>query len=229
MSETPGAYDIYLEIGERKTFAGAMAWPGWCRPGRDEQSAIQALLDAGPRYSKILQPTEVEFEAPTQASAFTVIERLTGNSTTDFGAPNIPPSSDDDPIAEEELQRFQHVLQGCWLAFDNAVTLATGKELRKGPRGGGRELDGIIDHVIGADVSYLRALGWKVKDDEDAQVKQRLARIREGILEGLTAAAGGELPTEGPRGGKRWVPRYFVRRVAWHVVDHAWEIENRIM
>jgi hypothetical protein len=26
----------------------------------------------------------------------------------------------------------------------------------------------------------------------------------------------------------RWPPRYVVRRAAWHVLDHAWEIEDRI-
>jgi hypothetical protein len=26
---------------------------------------------------------------------------------------------------------------------------------------------------------------------------------------------------------KLWSPRYFVRRSAWHALDHAWEIEDR--
>jgi hypothetical protein len=44
----------------------------------------------------------------------------------------------------------------------------------------------------------------------------------------LAAGARGELPERGPRGGARWTPRSFVRRVAWHVLDHAWEIEDRL-
>jgi hypothetical protein len=48
------------------------------------------------------------------------------------------------------------------------------------------------------------------------------------MLDGLTAAAQGKIPAQGPRGGKRWSPRYFVRRVAWHVLDHAWELEDRL-
>jgi len=39
----------------------------------------------------------------------------------------------------------------------------------------------------------------------------------------------GEIPHQGPRGGALWTPRYFVRRVAWHTVDHLWEIEDRIV
>jgi hypothetical protein len=58
---------------------------------------------------------------------------------------------------------------------------------------------------------------------------ERKARVRREVIQGLQAAADGQLPRKGPRGGKRWSPRFFVRRLAWHVVDHAWEIEDRII
>ena len=80
-----------------------------------------------------------------------------------------------------------------------------------------------------ADEGYLKRIGWKVPKIEHENVETKLARVREEILEGLVAVAAGELPTIGPRGGKRWTARFFVRRVAWHVVDHAWEIEDRIV
>ena len=31
-----------------------------------------------------------------------------------------------------------------------------------------------------------------------------------------------------PDGGK-WPPRYAARRIAWHALDHAWEIEDRVI
>jgi hypothetical protein len=35
-------------------------------------------------------------------------------------------------------------------------------------------------------------------------------------------------PVADPRQTKRpWSPRFFVRRSAWHALDHAWEIEDR--
>jgi hypothetical protein len=70
-------------------------------------------------------------------------------------------------------------------------------------------------------------LGWKsVKADGDGP-EQELARTRQAILDALAASARGEMAPRGPRGGLRWTPRYFVRRVAWHVLDHAWEVEDR--
>lgn len=222
-------HDIYLEIGEKKAFAGSVAWPGWCRSGRDKESAMQALIDTGPRYAQIVNPAGLDFEAPEQISDFNILERLDGNRTTDFGAPDIPLAKDKDPINADELERFKTLLKACWATFDKAVKKAEGKELRKGPRGGGRDLEKIIEHVIGADEAYLKRISWKIENFQETGSDKRLAHIRDEILDGLTAAARGELPTEGPRGGKRWSPRYYVRRVAWHVIDHAWEIEDRIL
>ena len=51
--------------------------------------------------------------------------------------------------------------------------------------------------------------------------------LRQLALDGLAAGMRGELPASGPRGGKIWSPRFFARYVAWHTLDHAWEIEDR--
>ena len=32
---------------------------------------------------------------------------------------------------------------------------------------------------------------------------------------------------EWPAVEKGWLPRYAARRIAWHVLDHAWEIEDK--
>jgi hypothetical protein len=157
------------------------------------------------------------------------VERLEGNATTDFGAPGAILISDDKTIEPPELQALRMLLQACWMAFDEAVEMAAEKELRKGPRGGGRELLGIVEHVLTADVNYLRRIGWKVEPSSDDDVAARLDHMRAQILDGFVASARGELPSQGPRGGKRWTPRFFVRRVAWHVIDHAWEIEDRVL
>ena len=96
------------------------------------------------------------------------------------------------------------------------------------PRGGGRDLERIINHVIDGDRGYLSRLAWKHKRDEGTNLADELNRTRQAILDALEAAVSGELPEKGPRGGIIWKPRFFMRRVAWHVLDHAWEIEDRI-
>lgn len=220
-------FDVFLEIGKKKVFAGAMRWPGWCRSGRDEGTALQTLLEYGPRYELAVQGAGLGFKAPEDVSAFEVVERVEGNATTDFGAPDAGLSTDELPLDEDEILRFQELLKSCWDAFDRVVSSAEGVELRKGPRGGGRDLESIQEHVIMADEGYLKRIGWNL-DKDGWKDEDRLVKTREGILDGLVACAAGELPSVGPRGGKRWKPSVFVRRVAWHVIDHAWEIEDRI-
>jgi len=228
MAHSSNKIKAYLEVGKRRTFAGALEWPGWCRIGRDEDAALQALLAYGPRYARILGLAGIEFQVPADASAFVMVERLEGNATTDFGAPDVAPSSDTRPIDAAELQRFQTLLAAYWQAFDMAARKASGKELRKGPRGGGRDLEGIIQHVLGADQSYLARLSRKHQKSEEHDLSVELNQTRHEMLNALVAAARGQVPARGPRGGVIWTSRYFVRRVAWHLLDHLWEIEDRM-
>src|SRR5947207_14467453 len=106
MARPSNQINVYLEIGKKRAFAGAVDWPGWCRSGRDEGSALQALFDNGPRYAQVLSGTQLGFRAPAGVSAFSVVERLEGSSTTDFGAPDAAPSADTSPVDEAELERF---------------------------------------------------------------------------------------------------------------------------
>lgn len=218
---------IYIETGSKRSFAGAVEWPGWCRSGRDEAAAIQTLAEYGSRYARAIGEAQVGFELPADPSVFSVDERLKGNATTDFGSPGIPPAADAKPMKAAELERSAAILRACWRTFDRAVGEAKGSALRKGPRGGGRELEEIVRHGLEADEAYLAKLGWAFTREEKSNPDAEIRRMRGAILEALTAAAEGKLPARGPRGGLHWTPRYFVRRVAWHMLDHAWEIEDR--
>jgi hypothetical protein len=227
MTQDTKTVDVYLEIGKKRTIAGAIDWPGWCRIGRDEDTALQALAEYGPRYARALARSRLGFKAPDDTAALKVVDRLDGNTTTDFGAPDIAPPADAQPVDEDELGRLQSILRACWRALDAAAEEAKGKELRKGPRGGGRDLDKIVEHVLGSEAGYLARLAWKPQKSEADDAKERIERHRQDVLDALAAAARGETPKQGPRGGAIWTPRYFVRRDAWHILDHAWEIEDR--
>jgi hypothetical protein len=222
--------DVYLEVGKKRTFAAALDWPGWCRSGKDDVSALQALLDYGPRYALAIADSHLGFIAPGELQTLTVIERLEGNAVTDFGAPVVAPSADQAPLSQAELERFRALLQAMWDSFDATVCAAEDKALRTGPRGGGRDLQKIIDHVYGADQGYLSRLGGALSPEQKkAAARQGFPALRQAVLDTLGPAARGELPREGPRGGKRWGPRFYVRYSAWHLLDHTWEIEDRVI
>jgi hypothetical protein len=84
-----------------------------------------------------------------------------------------------------------------------------------------------VAHVVGAEASYARMIGAKAKGFEEADAGALRDDERALVLEGLERALIDGIPSRGPRGGKRWSARYFVRRAAWHVLDHAWEIEDK--
>jgi hypothetical protein len=157
------------------------------------------------------------------------LDRLKGNATTDFGAPDAQLLDDWEPIEDKKIERFKVILYSCWQAFDQAILAAQGKELQKGPRGGGRDLAKIIQHVVEAEEGYLRVLGYKTDGMKDTSIEERKNHLREEAFKGLDLAVNGQISKKGPKGGKRWPPAFFIRRVAWHALDHAWKIENRIL
>jgi hypothetical protein len=218
---------VYLEIGTSRTFAGAIDWPGWCRSGRTEAAALEALVAYGPRYRAVLGRSSPPFHPPPDVSRLKVVERIKGDGGTDFGVPGKSPAADKRPVDSGELARFRRLLTRFWAAFDAAAAAAVGLELRKGPRGGGRELDKIVTHVLEADEGYLSALGSKVPKRSGAGATAETPELRAVILDALSARARGLSPADPNKVKKLWSPRYHVRRATWHVLDHAWEIEDR--
>ena len=221
-------HDAYVEIGRRRTFAGAIKWPGWCRSGRDEPSALEALAAYGPRYAAAAGRAAAGFKAPTDVAGLRVVERLKGDATTDFGVPGAAPARDERPLDQTELKRLVALLRASWAKFDRTAKKASGVKLSTGPRGGGRELDAIIRHVLEADRAYLAKLGGvSRKQDASVDMKTEMTRVRKDIVDVLSTRARGAPPPRTPRSGKLWAPRYGIRRSAWHALDHVWEIEDR--
>ena len=83
--------------------------------------------------------------------------------------------------------------------------------------------------MLESSAGYLNQVGWKYKPDDKANQDKQFEQTLQASIDALRASARGEVPARGPRGGVRWPARYFVRRLAWHILDHAWEIEDRIV
>ena len=207
--------DVYVERGAKKTFACAVDWPGLCRSARDEKAALETLIAYVPRYRRAVGRA---FTAP---QGFNVVDRVKGDQTTDYGVPNVAPKLDRRPIDDAELKRQIGVLRKCLDAFARAASAAEGKPLATGPRGGGRDVQKMRAHVLEGHRGYLHSLGGPARGIGDIEAAQA-------AFEGaLRARERGDLPAVGPRGGKRFLVRYALRRAAWHALDHAWEIEDR--
>ena len=191
---------VALEVGIKTTFATALDWPGWCRRGRD---ADEALEDARARYVRV-----VRVEGPSDR--LRVVGRVTGTTTRDFGAPAMIGPWDERPLARRERERQVAVLEDCWNYFDRAFAHAP-DVLTKGPRGGGRDRRAMLEHTKEAERAYCSKLGIRVAI-RTPWPDQRAA-LRQALLLPVPDAT--------------WPASYALRRVAWHVLDHAWEMEDR--
>ncbi|MDQ6748098.1 MAG: hypothetical protein M3010_08360, partial [Candidatus Dormibacteraeota bacterium] len=208
---------VYLEVGKKRAFASALEWPGWTRGGKTAEAALEALGAYAERYAAVASAAGLVLPI---AADLDVVERIPGGGTTDFGAPEFPATSDRAPLPAAEAERLVGLLAACWLVLDG-VAAAAPAELRKGPRGGGRDRDKMYAHVLGAEANYARYLGIRGPEPGVAD-RPAIARHRTAVVTALRAATGEPDPAQ-----KRWLPRYTVRRMAWHVMDHAWEMEDR--
>jgi hypothetical protein len=209
---------VAVESGARKAFASALDWPGWSRSAKTDEAAVEALLSYGPRYAPVARLAGLDLPDRFDAE---VEERATGGSGTDFGVPScLTHPSDARQVDAAEAARLASLVEAAWLTFDR-VAAGAPAELRKGPRGGGRDRDKMVGHVIESDWYYARELGLKLRqprvEDRAAVEAMRLDML--GIL---------RRPSDGtPLAGRKWPHRYAARRIAWHALDHAWEMKDR--
>jgi hypothetical protein len=209
---------IYLEQGAQKVFACSIDYPGWCRSGKDDQQALDALADYAPRYAEVAKRAKVAF--PAKGAEFEVVERIKGKGATDFGIPHEIPEADAEPLTARQAARQVELMRAAWAILDK-VAKASPAELRKGPRGGGRDRDKMLDHVLGAEAAYARKVGIK-HPQPDLGDTNAIKTLRDDLADALGGASDGSPPY--PKG---WPPRYALRRITWHVLDHAWEMQDR--
>ncbi|HJP87612.1 MAG TPA: hypothetical protein VJ850_01090 [Candidatus Limnocylindrales bacterium] len=207
---------IAIEEGKKKVFASALEWPGWSRGGTTPEGAVEALLAYAPRFAPVAQLAGLPFGTAFDAD---VVEETGGGSATDWGVPSVLTfAADRRPVDAAEAARLAAMVEAAWATFDK-VAAGAPAELRKGPRGGGRDRDKMVDHVDGSDWYYAKDMGIRLPEPAS---RADVEGMRAAMLEALRQPSDGS-----PMGGRRWPARYAARRIAWHALDHAWEMEDR--
>src|SRR5829696_4003561 len=211
---------VTIERSSKKTFASAADWPGWSRSGKTEEAALAALAAYALRYAPIAAAEHRRFASTISVDDLEVVERREGSAGTEFGVPSHPTQHDGRPTDAAEAARLAGLVAAAWAYFDRTAAEAP-EALRKGPRGGGRDTSKVVDHVMAADRAYAGQIGIKVAEfvpDDRAAIR----KMRASVLDAIRAARDGS-----PLDGRRWPARYAAHRIAWHALDHAWEIEDR--
>ena len=211
--------DIGEEVAAKKAFVWAVDWPGWCRGGKDKDLAIEALVAARSRYAKVARRAGLELPQ-VEAGDLRVVESVGGGGGTEFGLPSTITRDDRRRVTKAEAERLASLVEAAWVIFDR-VAERSPAVLRKGPRGGGRDRDKMIGHVIEADHAYAREIGVRLPEPSFAD-RAAVEAERAAVLDALRQPSDGS-----PLADRKWTPRYAARRIAWHALDHAWEMEDR--
>jgi hypothetical protein len=199
----PRRVEVCLEVSPKQVFASALDWPGWCRAGRDEGAALSVLASYAGRYAPVAAHAGVSFPATV---AFDVVERVPGGPATAFAAPEcrrpfpqITAAAERAAVTPAAARRLAGLVTAVWATFDH-IAAASPAELRKGPRGGGRDRDQLIEHVIGAETAYARKLGVRLKRSASIDIAA-IEEMREAIaaVVGALQTAHPCCPTAGPR------------------------------
>jgi hypothetical protein len=180
---------------------------------------MAALVSSAGRFAIVAHGAGLAFE-PLSRDMLEVVERRPGTATTAFGAPDVVFAMDQRPTDRADGERLGALVRASW-DYLGRVAASAPSELRKGPRGGGRDLGAIVAHVVAAEAAYARRIGVLVPEPAPGDV-EGVAIVRAAIADGLARPTDG-----GPIPGGRWPARYAARRIAWHVLDHAWEIQDR--
>jgi hypothetical protein len=207
---------VTVEVAARKAFASALDWPGWSRPGKTEEAALAALSGYAARYAVVATEAGLLFEPDD----YDVVEHTGGGSGTEFGVPSSITDLDRRAVDTAEAERRARLVEAAWAVLDRIAATAPA-ELRKGPRGGGRDRDKMRAHVVESDWYYAREIGIRLPQPA-ATDRAAIEAMRTAMLDVLRQPSDGT-----PLAGRKWTPRYAARRVAWHSLDHAWEMEDR--
>jgi hypothetical protein len=199
---------VTVEATAKKAFASAVDWPGWSRAGKTEELALAALADHASRYAAVAREAGEQLEPGT----YDVVEH--------FGVPSAITDLDRRRVSSAEADRLARLVEAAWAEFDRVAASAPA-ELRKGPRGGGRDRDRMIGHVIEADGAYAREIGVRIQSPAPAD-RSAVEAMRAAMLDVLRRPSDGS-----PLADRKWTTRYAARRIAWHALDHAWEMEDR--
>ena len=213
---------VAIETSPKKSFATAVDWPGWSRSGKSPELAIEALVAYAARYAPVAAEAGEPFPAPDAGDpvTFEIVEEVAGDGGTSFGVPSRVTDADRRPTTAADADRLRRLVAAAWSVLGTVAATAPA-ELRKGPRGGGRDRDKVLEHVVGADGAYAREIGLRIPAP-DATDRAAVEAMRRAMLEVIGTPSDGS-----PLAGRKWTARYAAGRIAWHALDHAWEMEDR--
>ena len=146
---------------------------------------------------------------------------MPGSSSTDFwGIAHVPSEIEREVLSAADLERRLDLLRACWAYFDDVAGARRRRAPARAPQRRAQR-DQIIRHVYRNEPEQF-SRKVEVRTPLDVVLTpEGLATHRQAYLDAIRAYNAEGKPA------RTWPIQFLIRRTAHHVMDHAWEMEDR--
>jgi predicted RNase H-like HicB family nuclease/uncharacterized damage-inducible protein DinB len=229
-------YHLYVESGpkHKKTMVHVCDLLACVAIGPTTEKALEKTPDAIRAYLHFLQRHGADVVGP-QDIQLQIAQHITEGDWLGHGSPYVVFQIDLEPLAREELEEYIQHLHWSRSELVSLIDALSDEQLAEEARKG-RPMRAILEHIFGAEYSYVRNLGklegvsgpGSVEHLHKDELLARMERMRTAELGKLRSFSPQELSEVVTRGKQVLTVRRMVRRMLEHEWEHLMELKERL-
>ncbi len=230
-------YKLYLESGpkHKKTMVHVLDLLGCIANGPTTEEALEKTPQAIQQYLQFLQ-CHGEAIDPRAEIQTQIAEHITEGGWLGNGDPELLFQPDLAPLTPEDLEVYIRRLEWSRLEIVHLVERLGEEQVEEKPQPTGRPIKAILEHIFGAEYSYMQAYGKldgirgpgaNVQRSKDELLKW-MGTVRASEIKKLRSLSRQELSEPFARGKYTRTTRRILRRMLEHEWEHLVELEERI-
>ena len=230
-------YNLYLESGpkHKKTMVHIFDLLGCVAAGPTTEKALESTPEAIRTYLRFLQRHGVDVDS-AQDIQLQIAQHITEGEWLGHGSPYVVFQADLEPLTAHELEKYIKHLQWSRQELLLLIDGLSEEQLAKEPQQKGRPIRSILEHVFGAEYSYVRNLGklegvrgpGSIEHLPKDELLARMEQMRIAEIEKLRSFSLQELSEVVVHGKQTQTVRRMLRRMLEHEWEHLVELKERL-
>ena len=230
-------YNLYLESGPKykTTMVHVFDLLGCIAAGPTTEKALERTPEAIRAYLRFLQRHGTDVDS-IQEIQLQIVQHITKGEWLGHGSPYVVFQADLEPLTAQELEEYIKHLQWSRLELLSLINGLSEEQLAEEPQQKGRSVRSILEHVFGAEYSYVRNLGklegvrgpGSIEHLQKDELLARMEQMRVAEIEKLRSFNAQELSEVVTHGKQVQTVRRMVRRMLEHEWEHLVELKERL-